>query len=928
MRKNLPLLFLAFLFCHVSWSQKISIEGTLTDSVSTPLPSATVLLLLPKDSSLVTFAPSDGEGKFIFRNVVRQAYLLKVSYVGFSTYMEKIEPDQGMDLIQLGRMVLHEQTAQLSEVTINGEKIPVVIKKDTIEFNAGSFKTKQNAMVEDLLKKLPGVEVDNDGTIRAQGKEVQRVTVDGKNFFGTDPKLATRNLPADAVSKVQVFDKKSDQAAFTGIDDGQKEKTINLELKEEKRKGAFGQITAGAGDDSRYLGKASINKFQKTKQLSLLGLANNINEQGFGIEDYMNFSGGSQAMMSGRGAMRIEINNDNQNGVPLNFGNRPNGIMTSYAGGINFNQDLSKNTELNTSYFYNHLDHLTIQNLFRENFFTAGNLNYNQQSEQVNANDNHRLNFSLDHKIDSMNSIKLTATVSYNETDARENSNGEMATPEGETINAAEREVISTGATARLTSSLLWRHKFARKGRTFSTNVQYSGSDNNRDTYQDSFIFDGQNENHFLQDVQQLIANNTFSTTFSYTEPLGKRKYLEGNYSYRLNKNSFSRDVFDLLENSIVKNDSISSAYTSAYDCHRAGINFRMNRKNFNLTAGASVQNASLNGTLKANDSNIRKTFNNVLPVIRFDYNFTNTKDLRIEYETNVEEPGIQQLQPVVDNSDPLNLYVGNPNLRPSYSQNLRANFGSFNPLNFINLFAYVEATYTTNAITVSQSVDGRGVRLSQPVNVRDNRSLNGNVSFGFPIEKLKSRVSLSTNMRYSDGLTIVDDYLNRTIESTISGRIRYDLRIKEIFDFAIMANISRQSAEFGLASQMNQLYFNNTYTADANLTFLKNFTLSSAFEFLSYSNRSNGYSQHVPLLNFSLSRFILKGNSGEIKASVSNVLDKGLGVTQSTGLNYIERSRMNALGRYVMLSFTYTLNKQLNPMGMRPRGRMMRIIR
>jgi hypothetical protein len=272
------LTFLLMLFCPALLAQKIQIEGTLHDTAGKPLPSATVLLLTPEDSTLVTFAPSDSDGKFILKNVPARPYLLRVTYVGKRTVTRTIEAEN-QELLDIGVIVLAEEIKELNEVTIEGKAAPVVIKNDTIEFNASSFSTRENAMAEDLLRKLPGVEVDNDGTIRAQGKEVQRITVDGKNFFGTDPKVATRNLPADAVSKVQVFDKKSDQAAFTGIDDGQREKTINLELKEEKRKGAFGQISAGAGSEDRYQAKASINKFRKGNQLSFLGMANNVNEQ-------------------------------------------------------------------------------------------------------------------------------------------------------------------------------------------------------------------------------------------------------------------------------------------------------------------------------------------------------------------------------------------------------------------------------------------------------------------------------------------------------------------------------------------------------------------------------------------------------------------------------------------------------------------------
>ena len=284
-----------FLIAFFGWAagvyaQKISIKGQLTDSTGTALPSATVLILNPKDSSLVNFGVSNNQGLFEIRNVNRAEYLFKVTYVGYAPLMVKVSPKPDELLVDLGLLKMQPERRILDEVTIRAERAPVVVKRDTIEFNAASFRVKPNAMVEDLLKQLPSVEVDNDGTIRAQGEQVQRVTVDGREFFGRDPKLATRNLPADAVDKVQVFDRQSDQAQFTGIDDGQREKTINLELKEEKRNGAFGNITAGVGTDDRYNGRASINRFTKGNQLSFLAMGNNTNEQGFSISDYMNFT--------------------------------------------------------------------------------------------------------------------------------------------------------------------------------------------------------------------------------------------------------------------------------------------------------------------------------------------------------------------------------------------------------------------------------------------------------------------------------------------------------------------------------------------------------------------------------------------------------------------------------------------------------------
>jgi hypothetical protein len=370
------LLMVLVLAAVAAQAQKFSVKGQVTDTLASALPSTTVMLLNAKDSTLVNFGVSDLKGFFEIRNVNKGEYLLKVTFVGYASHMQRIITPVEPAAIDVGKIKLAPQTKELDAVVIQGEKNPVTVKKDTIEFNAGSFKTKTNANVEDLLKAMPGIEVETDGTVRAQGEQVQRVTVDGREFFGRDPKLATRNLPADAVEKVQVFDRKSDNAQFTGIDDGQREKTINLELKEEKRNGAFGNLMAGVPERiiDRFQATGSVNKFSKGQQLSFSGMGNNINEQGFSIGDFMSFSGGAQSMMGGGGGTRTVTIGGNSGGSggggpAINFGGRQSGIMTNYAGGVNFNKDLNKDTKLTSSYFYNHLDRNVITDLNRVNFF-------------------------------------------------------------------------------------------------------------------------------------------------------------------------------------------------------------------------------------------------------------------------------------------------------------------------------------------------------------------------------------------------------------------------------------------------------------------------------------------------------------------------------------------------------------------------------
>lgn len=925
--------FLLILFSAVSMvasAQKFTIKGQLTDTLNAPLPSATVLLLNPKDSSLVNFGAGDAQGNFVIRNVSPGEHLFKVTFLGFRPYTKKINTSDNSTVIDLGRIRMQPASSELEAVEIAGERAPVTVKHDTIEFNAGSFKTKQNAVVEDLLKKLPGVEVDSDGKITAQGEQVRRVMVDGKNFFGSDPKLATRNLPADVVEKVQVYDKKSDQAVFSGIDDGQREKTINLSLKPEKRNGAFGTLMAGAGTDDRFQARANLNRFSKGRQLSFLGMGNNVNEQGFSMDDYMNFTGNSQ-QMAGGGPVRIQINADNNNNsVPLNMGGRANGIMTNYAGGVNLNNEFNKKTELNGSYFYNYLDHDKDQTTLRQNFLPDGNFTFNQNSRQRNSNSNHRANFTLDHQLDSANSLKLTGNVTYNQTDAETTSTSENITPGNVVQNESQRLTLSAGDNTTLNSTLLWRHKFRKKGRTFSTNLQLGISQNEREGLLDAvnnFYGDDPREEILKQTSQQTTDYKSYSGTFSYTEPLGGRKYIEANYNFRQNLNDVRKTVYDVDADQSVFNDDLSNSYTSDYQYHRAGLNFRMNKSKYNVVVGGSVQRTYLEGDLVTRDVQIDRSYQNVLPAVRFNYDFSNTRHLRFDYETSVQEPTIQQLQPVIDNSDPLNLYVGNPQLRPAYSQSWRLNFTTFDPATFISFFTFVNVDYTTNAITNAQYIDSNLVRTTTPVNVDNSMSISGNAHFSFPIQKLKSRFSLGGDYRNQRSINLLNEAANTIHQKTLGGTLRYNYRYNDIFDLNLSADLDHQLTSYEF-NQPDQTFINSTYTAESNLTLLKNYQVSTSFEYLEYENRSTNFSQAIPLLNLSVSRFVLKNKAGELKLAVNNLLDKALGISQTASINYLERQTTNSLGRYFMLSFTYALNKQLNPMGMRRGGGMIRMMR
>ena len=922
-----------------SWAQTI-FKGKVMDSTNTSLPIATVMLLHAKDSALATFGRTDVNGEFMLRNVANGDYILKITYTGYQNYMKPVIASGGTQ--ELGTIVMQIKARQLNEVVIKGERDPVTIKKDTLEFNASSFETNRaNAAVEDLLKRLPGVQVEKDGSIKVQGEDVQRVTINGKNFFGNDAKLATRNLPAKAVEKIQVFDRKSDQAQFSGIDDGIREKTINLELKEEFSNGGFGNFTAGAGvdsqDDFRYETKASYNRFTKTTQLSFLGMGNNINQQGFSLAEYFGFAGRSGGGAVFRGSSGGGIGN--LRGVPVNFGGRPNGIMTNWAGGINFNHTFNKKTQINGSYFFSDLAHRLEQQANQINFLPTGNFSSAQNSRQNNQTTSHRLNATLDYKIDSVNTIRYNITLTQNNNDFRTISDNQTFNAAGILQNEGTRDNVNIGTAISWNNEVLYRHRFAKRGRTVSTTLTFNVNRNNSEgelTAVNRFFNPQTGELIRTDNINQVNTRNTMTNTYggnlSYTEPIGKRKYLELNYNIRNTVNKSDQKVFDIANSERKVNQNLTNEFDNNFLYQRIGANFRYTKQKINLTVGLNYQNSDLRGNLVTRGTSINKTFNNLLPSARLNVDFSSTKRLNFDYDTDVNAPSITQLQPIVDNTDPLNIYVGNPDLRPEYNHRFRANYFTFDQFTSINFFGGINATYTTNKIVNSQLIDQRFVRTSQPVNVADFLNASANMNFGFPIKPIKSRLNLSGRAGGNRSINLLNNESTYAYGRTLVGDLRYEFRPSDKFDISLTTNLNQQRTTFDRTTSVNQSneqnFLNQTYGAEMNVVLPLDFRLNVDYDYFLFTSRTTDFRQSLPLLNTSVSKLFMKG-AGEMKFAVNNFLDQSLGISQQADVNFLQQTVVNNLGRFVMVSFTYSLNKALNPANnFQPgRGGMMRMM-
>ena len=896
-------------------AQKFSIEGSVADSMDGPLAGASVILLQAADSIMTDFVMADREGLFAFRQVATGNYVLQVSFVGYNTYYRPVTITSAT--VQLGMLKLEPASTILGAAEVTADRIPIAFKKDTIEYDADAFKTQPHAVAEDLLRQLPGVQVDRNGNIKAQGKDVQQIMVDGKEFFGNDPKIASKNLPADAIDKVQIFDKKSEMAEFTGIDDGERSKTINLELKEDKKQGYFGNVSGGYGTDDRFEGKANINRFNSKTQLSFIGSANNINRPTFSMNDYINLAGGFQNMAEGEGG-RLTFNVGDGEMNP-GMQQQP-GLKTAYSGGFNLNHDFGTKTKLNASYFGNFMRDLQYTTTHRQNLFEGNNFTTEDISDNATDNFSNRFNWSLKTQLDSTQ--KLTWRGNFNLTSAKSLFLTDQENYDGQQFlkNKSESESDADGSNSLVGSKLLYRKLLNKTGRTIVGEVSGNLRNNNRTTLFNSIntFYEADTTSVTAFDQRQLGENTSFDYKgkISFIEPIGKHHRFELSYAHQNFRTDTRKDFYDLLPGNPVqevRNKLLSNLYRRDYYYDRVGTKWSYGKNKLKIYTGIDFQQSTLKGTIGENANLIKKDFSNFLPNWRLEYDFSGMKNLSFDYNTSVREPSLEQLQPIVDNTNPLNIYTGNPDLLQEYNHNAGANFMLFDQFNFINFFAGLNATYTRNPIVQSRRVDSLLRQITQPVNAPWEWNINGYLSFGAPLKFIKSQFRIEPNINYNKGLVYVNDDTHIANRLNTGGNIVLENRKKDKVDivFGTDLSYSQTSFEDGYSPAVN--YLTTTYYTDWTVNFLKTWSVGSGFDYTVYSKEAFGSPLAIPIWKASLSKYLFD-RRGKLQLSAFDLLNQNLGIRRNSDLNYLEEVQTRTIGRYVMLSFSYNLSKLGGP--------------
>ena len=897
------LMLLMILFSPMAFAQQsgVNVTGSVVEQGSdTPIEQATVRLLNVKDSAMVRGVVSARNGSFTLKNVKKGSYLLHITFIGYDPLYQPLQITGKKNPVNVGKLELSDGAIELGEAVVIGKAPEVTVRNDTVEYNADSYKVTEGSVLEDLLKKMPGVEVDSEGKITVNGKEVKKVMVDGKEFFSDDPKVASKNLPAKMIDKLQVLDKKSDMAQMTGFDDGEEETVINLTVKPGMKQGWFGNAYGGYGSKDRYEGNAMVNRFVNNDQITFMGGANNTNNMGFSDLASTMFSG-----MGGGGGRRG------------GFG-AGSGITSSGNAGLNFSKEFKPDKlTLGGNTRYSHSDNDARSKSDRQNILPGDSSSYdNSEAMSRTKSDNFGVDFRLEWKPDTMTQLIFRPSFSFSHSMNDNFSDATTLDNERDTVNTNKSNNYSESNGYNLNASIDFSRKLNNKGRVFSATLSGGNSDSYSDGMNRSdIVYFNQTDalKNSIIDQRSRYDNKGFNyrAYVSWVEPIGHNNFIQATYSISQRKQEALKNVYNQDADGIynVLDSAYSQSYRNNFISQRASLSFKSQRAKFNYTIGLNLDpsySSSENFVGDTTLSKITRKVVNLSPMAQFNYMFDKRTNLRIMYNGRTSQPSMTQLQPVADISDPTNITIGNPDLNPRYTNNVFIRFQQFTPEKQRAFMIMANGSYIINDIVSYTSYNQEtGVKTTTYKNVNGNYSGNVRMMLNTPLKNKKFSINSMTMASFANSNGYINEEKNTNRNLILSERGGIDFR-SSYLDLGVNGNIRYNATSNSLQKENNQNTFNYGAGGYTTIYLPLNFKIESDVNWSTNSGYGDGFKQNEVLWNASASKSFLKNNQGTLRFKIYDILQQRSNISRSVTASYIQDSEYNTLGSYFMVHFIY----------------------
>ncbi|OFY85070.1 MAG: hypothetical protein A3F72_04815 [Bacteroidetes bacterium RIFCSPLOWO2_12_FULL_35_15] len=902
MNKKLIVVFLFFFTSASVFSQRMTISGNVRDTVSNiQLPNAVAMAIRIKDSTLVAFTRTNQKGFFEFSDLTIDTLQIIVSHPKFGEQSFYVFGSETNSAFDFGKIILPSKSQQLKEVVIYAFKDPVYYKGDTLVYTADSFKVRPNATVEDLLKKLPGIKVDAQGKITSQGKAVDQVLVDGDEFFGADPTVATKNLAANAVESVQVYEKKNEST-----EEGAEEtvNVMNLKLKEDAKKGYFGKVSGASDFQKFYEGEFLANKFNNKQKISVFALGSNTPRSSFGWGDMYKYGLDNESdwQYNEEDDMYFSYNNNENNGIPQTI-----------KSGFYYNDKLSAKTKLNLNYTYNN-NQLKAKTQTRSQYFLADTTyTTDNTSESSQVNESHAVNFGFVQSLDSLTELEITPKFKFNTAKIKRNEITDFITASDTLARRTDIENLNNAQGYDLNGKAKITRKFKNRDRLFVATYNYTMSNNTSKGTLKSFnsYF---NTSSFLSDSINQQKNNesinqSHSANMTYTEPLTKKIKLEFVYDLNYSKGIQDKKAFNYSNGEYTLKDSTySNNFENTRMSNRFGTKFIYEVKKQSLAIGAKVRQVTINNENLITHQNIKQTVNTILPNFSYKYKFSDNKQLRFKYTTNSNQPTINQLQPIQDNSNPNRIIIGNPDLLPTFVNSFNLSYNSYANISKKYIWASINFSTINNAFSNSITYDSIGRTISKPINVNGN--YNGNAYFSLSLPFFSKDVTIGPNLSWSNNN--YSSYINgeKNITNNTNAGVGLDFSVEiDTLDFKIGYNLDYNTPSSTVNSSSNKPYSQQTISASLNLKLPWKFSFATDAEYNINSQRSEGYNINYVLWNASLIKTFFKKENFIVSLEATDLLNQNISTDRNVQDNVISDTKTNIINRYILLKAIFKFN-------------------